>query len=402
MKILRKVLGSKYWKRGLDLLGAILLGAAVSGWLFTKFILEIHPGCYTGFALISTVKCEGGLDASLMMLILNTFSIYSIGIVTLAGYGLIMTIVNLHLSGFVSSLLIILIYSLMYLIPARFVFKSVIDLTFERQLISHRLRFWYVGLLILALAIPTTLWLYKMEKLPPQNSHKIIQIDMWHARFEIPRYYLTDWPLVSIPRPETKPSAFSHLNNNRRLKPRFKLSVRAKDIDPSWGEEMIEINFNARYEHTENPLELAKEDFDRIVNGEDYKDRRYYANKAQLDKGFYVYRAMGPQSNKRDIYTKTENKNAVTRWANCQTNVMCKTQKNFKNFNEINADTDAAGTCELKCSAAVSNNPNFTLAYWFPKNKIEQYYDADAKIWAFIMSFKKQEANSEISRSDKN
>lgn len=401
--LIKRLAASKGLSITLDCIGIFSAASFLLVILYQDFFIKLIPNCYTGFAVAGFIKCEGGFFIELFGAYLHFFSPLSIGILILAVYGLGVSLIELKLLAFFFQLIYILLAILAVFTTIRILFKTL------RKFIKYKLSSQIISslLILFLIALPSLMARgVKMTVMPSESSGKMINVDMWHAEFSMPRKYLDNWSITDIKRPSSKPSAFiHHLRSGNTAYPfavfdvtfeEIKETANEKSANILNGQEGVRIRVSPHYDIlSEQDLFAEREKFIKGHIKRTYNEDKkpIYDPPYKTINDWELYKP-NPLSVgfKADIYVARNEDRQITNILECVPDDWCikyigdVKAKTAWQYNQCKTDEECQN-CPRVCTDKSYGTGRFLIGYSFDKKYMDQYFEYHKLIIEFVESF---------------
>lgn len=387
----------------LDFIGIFYLSSFLTLTLFLSFWAELSPTCYMTDALIAYMECGKGFLGGALKTYFLLFSALSIQIAMLSGYGLITSLGHLNLEMFFGSLFHTTILAIFYFSSVRILIKIIKKILRHRKSLlkekESKIALIQLLAIIFPLIISSALYVYLV---PFENPKRIVEVDLWHDKYEIPRIYLEKWSLTKKAKPEKEPSPFFRFNRGGRSAypyAVFKIPYKELGIDENKG--YLEVSVRPHY----NPLtdeELYKS---RLQKVEQIKKNAFcYYKKERKRKDCYnrpfqkegEWSVLTPDIPKEGnslvykLYLQRNKNGQIESLLKCMPDSWCVKTKNRKGkISEYYGRCDWMDECE-KCKRVCdesSNTNKYNISYKLNKQHIDNYSKIHQSILNFIESY---------------
>ncbi len=265
----------------------------------------------------------------------------------------------------------------------------------QKQLSKNDLRKFllYTILILLPSSIATGV---KLHYIPFSFSHKIIDVDMWHTDYKVPRNYLEDWSLFPVLKGHKGFVSITETPKAEGEMPFVLFSVSAKTIDPDAKKDReikILVSPKLGYEMNISPEDKRQIFFSSMRGMITVNHKPVYASASEIVQGMEMYRAesdiksmshdKAPRQLFYDIFIYKNDEGKIQNIARCTPEEFC----DYKNQEVRSGNLEHGQSCERYCTDISDGTRKFKISYKFNKEYLDEYVSMHEKIINFVESF---------------
>lgn len=244
--------------------------------------------------------------------------------------------------------------------------------------------------MLLIILLPTLISFgYRIYLIPPQWVVKNVQVDIWNGEFNVPREELKDWSMMTLPRPDRKPSEYaSRLTRWWKSVPYLTFNYSLKE---GIGEKIIEVGVNPHYDvlNREN-MEAARQKLagykTRLLS--EFDQSAVYRKTPRVQGRWEIYDA-GTYAEDvfPDIYVARNQDNTISHILQCTPSNACAVKTRFRWTSYPCGEDMPCDSCRKICTDISLGTSDYDIRYSFYKEDLDEYFEFDDDIRNYVASF---------------